>query len=151
MRIDPYTGQQRPDLPTVDAVGYFSTTAMGHYEVEGVAPGIYDLYASAAGYPNTLVQSGFAVLMNQSLHFDVYLFEFGVRGEYGAPIDLDGMVPQVQAGWVNGLTAGRYYVRAWVFRYLQSARDGSTFLEYSFDIIPNERAGERTMTIELCT
>ena len=48
-RLDPYTGQQRPDLPLVDAVAYFNATAKGHYEVEGVAPGVYDLYASAAG------------------------------------------------------------------------------------------------------
>ena len=27
MRLDPYTGQQRPDLPTVDAVSYFNATA----------------------------------------------------------------------------------------------------------------------------
>ncbi len=26
MRIDPYTGQQRPDLPTIDAIGYWSMT-----------------------------------------------------------------------------------------------------------------------------
>ncbi len=72
-RLDPYTGQQRPDLPLVDAVGYFNATAAGHYEVEGLAPGVYDLYASAAGYPQTLVQSGFTVLKGQSLHFDGYL------------------------------------------------------------------------------
>ncbi len=35
-------------------------------------------------------------------------FEFGVKGEYGAPRDLSGMVPQVFATWVNGLTPGRY-------------------------------------------
>lgn len=80
-----------------------------------------------------------------------FLFEFGVRGEYGAPRDLDGMVPQVYATWVNGLTPGRYYVRAWVFRYLQSSADGSTFQEYYIDVIPNEWAGERTITIELRT
>ena len=60
-RLDPYTGQARPDLPTVDAVGYFNATAHGHYEVEGLAPGVYDLYASAAGYPQTLIESGFTV------------------------------------------------------------------------------------------
>jgi len=38
IRLDPYTGQSRPDLPLVDAVGYFNNTAHGHYEVEGVAP-----------------------------------------------------------------------------------------------------------------
>ena len=73
MRLDPYTGQQRPDLPTIDGVGYFNATANGHFEVEGLAPGVYDLYASAAGFPQTLVQSGFTVLKGQSLHFDVYL------------------------------------------------------------------------------
>ena len=295
-RLDPYTGQQSPDLPTVDAVGYFNATANGHYEVEGLAPGIYDLYASAAGYPELLVASDFTVLKGQSLHLDGYLqpgpvihgdvyskhqfgdepwpntayikielydgptlshipdssanlvswsplpciaggqelytgkytasacndprlgseiafpwheytpstgygvpgpgtaasyyqvsagddagsgiyfanlmqdpqgvgppqhwfvnggttqpfhFEFGVKGEYGAPRDLDGMVPQVYATWVNGLTAGRYYVRAWVFRYVQSALDGSTFQEYSFDVTPQEWAGDVTLPIDL--
>ena len=322
MRLDPYTGQQRPDLPTVDAIGYFNATADGHYEVEGLAPGIYNLYASAAGYPQTLVQSSFTVLRGQSLHFDAYLqpgpvihgnvfskhqfgdepwplgdtgdpggsngvagagaditgeyvkielydgptlshipdssanlvswsplpciaggqelytgrytasacndprlgseiafpwheytpsngygvpnpttavnnvipggyyqvsagggagsgvyfgnlmqdpqgvgppqhwfvnggttqpfhFEFGAKAEYGAPRDLDGMVPQVYATWVNGLTPGRYYVRAWVFRYVQSALDGSTFQEYYFDVTPNEWAGDVTLPIDL--
>jgi hypothetical protein len=321
-RIDPYTGQNRPDLPTIDAVGYFNATALGHFEVEGLAPGVYDLYASAAGYPQTLVRSGFTVLKGQSLHYDVYLqpgpvihgnvftkhqfgdqpwplgdtgaaggkngvvgtgtdvngeyvkielydgatlnhipdpsanlvswsplpciaggqelytgkytagacndprlgseiafpwheykpnngygvpnpatavgnvipggyyqvsagngagsgvyfgnlmqdpqgvgppqhwfvsggttnpfhFEFGVKSEYGAPRDLDGMVPQVYATWVNGLTPGRYYVRAWVFRYVQSALDGSTFQEYYFDVTPNEWAGDVTLPIDL--
>src|SRR5208282_473089 len=37
-RLDPYTGEQRPDLPTVNAQGYFNATAQGHYEIEGVAP-----------------------------------------------------------------------------------------------------------------
>ena len=57
-RLDPYTGQSRPDLPLVDAVGYFNATAQGHYEVEGLAPGVYDLYASAAGFPQTLIDQG---------------------------------------------------------------------------------------------
>jgi hypothetical protein len=316
MRLDPYTGQQRPDLPTIDAVGYFNATATGHYEVEGLAPGVYDLYASAAGYPQTLCESGITVLKGQSLHFDCYLqpgpvihgnvftkhqfgdepwplgdtgvagshnglagtgpditgeyakielydgptlgnipdpsanlvswsplpcvaggqefytgfytagncndprlgseiafpwheytpgngygvpnpaapsyyqvsaggviagsgvyfgnlmqdpqgvgppqhwfvsggtttpfhFEFGVKGEYGAPRDLDGMVPQVYATWVNGLTPGRYYVRAWVFRYVQTALDGATFQEYYFDVTPNEWAGDVTLPLDL--
>jgi len=299
-RLDPYTGQARPDLPKVDAQGYFNATAKGHYEVEGVAPGVYDLYASAAGYPQTLIASGVKILRGQSLHFDGYLqpgpvihgnvftkhqfgdepwpnneyvkielydqptlnhlpdpnlnpvswsplpciaggqdlfftrshagscgtpltasqiafpwheyvpnngyfngggspttfnyyqvsesdhadasgnhaststllqdpqgvgphqnwfvtagtttpfhFEFGVKGEYGAPRDLDGMVPQVYATWINGLTPGRYYVRAWVFRYVQSALDGSTFQEYYFDVTSNEWAGDVTLPIDL--
>ncbi len=76
-------------------------------------------------------------------------FEFGVKGEYGAPRDLDGMVPQVYATWVNGLTPGRYYARAWTFRYVQSALDGSTFQEYYFDVTPNEWAGDVTLPIDL--
>ena len=65
------------------------------------------------------------------------------------PRDLDGMVPQVYATWVNGLTPGRYYARAWVFRYVQTALDGSTFQEYYFDITPNEWAGDVTLPIDL--
>jgi hypothetical protein len=302
MRIDPYTGQQRPDLPTIDAIGYFNATADGHYELEGLAPGVYDIYAEAAGYPQTLCTSSVTVLKGQSLHFDCYLqpgpvihgnvftkhqfgdepwpetsyikielydgptlnnipdpsanlvswsplpcvaggqafytgrytaglcndprnggaiafpwheytpgngygfpsaavanslapgndgsfyqvsaattelnpsniltqdpmgvgppqqwyvvggtttpfhFEFGVKGEYGAPTDLDGMVPQVYATWVNGLTPGRYYARAWVFRYVQTALDGATFQEYYFDVTPNEWAGDVTLPIDL--
>src|SRR5208282_5601621 len=295
-------------LPLVDAQAYFNATAKGHYEVEGIAPGVYDLYSSAMGYPKTLIESGFTVLKGQSLHFDCYLqpgpvihgnvftkhqfgdepwpikpnggilcsnksltdygpntyikielydsatvsnipdakaglvswsplpcvaggqdlyypkgsavpcgdptmgsqiafpwheyttsngylaqqvsksclvviicstsvsglltqdpqgvgppqnwfvqggtttpfhFEFGVKGEYGAPRDLDGMVPQVYATWVNGLTPGRYYARAWVFRYVQTALDGSTFQEYYFDVTPQEWAGDVTLPIDL--
>ena len=289
-RVDPYTNQQRPDLPTIDALGYFNATAQGRYEVDGLAPGIYDFYGSAAGYPQTLIKSGVTVLSGETLHFDGYLqpgpvihgdvyskhqfgdepwpettyikielysgptvghkpdqnaqlvawspipcvaggqdlfygwahagqcgdprtassiafpwheytptngygfpgggsaaayyqvsaanaqglslqdpmgvgppqtwfvqggstdpfhFEFGVKGEYGAPRDLSGMVPQVYSTWVNGLTAGTYYVRAWVFRYVQSASDGSTFQEYSFSVTPNEWAGDVSLPIDV--
>ena len=41
--------------------------------MEGVAPGIYNLYAEAAGYPQTLIASGVQVLRGQSLHYDGYL------------------------------------------------------------------------------
>ena len=331
MRLDPYTGEQRPDLPTVDAQGYFNATANGHYEVEGLAPGIYDIYAQAAGFPQQLCDGGVTILKGQSLHFDCYVqpgpvihgnvftkhqfgdepwmgetlnangqciyqqgpttigcyngyikielyagptlthipdasadlvswsplpcvaggqalfydrrhaglcgdprlgseiafpwheystvcagtfpnkqnptcpygsniqsstglfhgasngyvndtsetyalgqlisdpqgvgppqqwfvqggtttpfhFEFGVKGEYGAPRDLSGMVPQVYSTWINGLTPGRYYARAWVFRYVQSALDGSTFQEYYFDVTPQEWAGDVTLPIDL--
>jgi hypothetical protein len=97
MRLDPYTGEQRPDLPTVDARGYFNGTfecgastdpqcvsanggptgnlqgADGHYEVEGVAPGIYNIYAEAAGFPQQLCASSVTILKGQSLHFDCYV------------------------------------------------------------------------------
>jgi len=302
MRLDPYTGQQRPDLPTIDAQAYLNATSNGHFEVEGLAPGVYDVYAESAGYPQTLCET-VTVLKGQSLHFDCYLqpgpvihgnvftkhqfgdepwpgtsatgqymkielyanptlsnlvdpsagppvswsplpcvaggqefyygyraagfcgdprdgsaiafpwheystvsgaayndpvnlfngglngysrdvaisdvlgskllasdpegvgppqkwfvdggtaapfhFEFGVKGEYGAPKDLSGEVPQVYATWINGLTPGRYYVRAWTFRYVQTALDGSTFQEYYFDVTPNEWAGDVTLPIDL--
>ena len=326
MRIDPYTGQNRPDLPTINAQAYVNNTANGHYELEGMAPGVYDIYDSAAGYPTALCESGITVLKGQSLHFDCFLqpgpvihgnvftkhqfgdepwpssydsgvgvssatvgqyikielysaatlsnlvdpsagapvswsplpctaggqekyygrraaglcgdphlgsliafpwheyapnslgpayndvpnpftgttngytrdvawsnqcapgsnpgnlgnaatctfltsdpegvgppqqwyvaggtttpfhFEFGLKGEYGAPQTLSGEVPQVYATWVNGLTPGRYYVRAWIFRYVQTALDGSTFQEYYFDITPNEWAGDVTLPLDL--
>jgi hypothetical protein len=59
------------------------------------------------------------------------------------------MVPQVYATWVNGLTPGRYYVRVWVFRYVQTDLDGSTFHEYYFDITPNEWAGDVSVPIDV--
>jgi hypothetical protein len=310
MRLDPYTGQNRPDLPTIDGQAFLNNTDNGHYELEGLAPGVYDIYAEAAGYPQTLCTSGITVLKGQSLHFDCYLqpgpvihgnvftkhqfgdepwpgnsttgqymkielysnptlsnqvdpsagppvswsplpctaggqedyvgkyaaglcgdprdgsqiafpwheystvnyaaydealniftgaqngytrdvaesvclgavfctngkpaltsdpegvgppqhwfvsggtttpfhFEMGVKGEYGAPRDLSGEVPQVYATWINGLTPGRYYVRAWTFRYVQTALDGATFQEYYFDVTPNEWAGDVTLPIDL--
>jgi tetratricopeptide (TPR) repeat protein len=230
MRLDPYTSQQRPDLPKVHAVGYFNATAQGHYEVEGLAAGIYDLYASAAGLPQTPVRSGFTVLMGQSLHFDLSLqlgpvlhgivssyhqaeevpwresgsveigvcngptliegyprgslvawaggpdkshiarasndigpsqdwlvkagtkapfhFGFGLKDEYGAPTDLDGMVPQVYATWVNGLTPGTYYVRASISEYAQTDARGQ-FIDYQFFVKPQERAQEIELQIRL--
>jgi len=322
-KIDPYTGQQITQCPAIgqpsvpgctDAMGYFNATATGHYEVEGVAPGVYTLYAQAAGFPTQLCASSVTILKGQSLHFDCYVqpgpvihgnvftkhqfgdepwmgelplctststpeacstqtyneyikielydsptlnnipapsanmiswspmpcvaggqelyfgnghaagcgdprlgseiafpwheydssngyvrdvsestcfvpaqsncntisvnefdsltsdpqgvgppqhwlvtggtttpfhFEFGVKSEYGAPRDLDGMVPQVYATWVNGLTPGRYYARAWAFRYVQTALDGSTFQEYYFDVTPQEWAGDVTLPIDL--
>ena len=72
-----------------------------------------------------------------------------MKGEYGAPKDLSGEVPQVYATWINGLTPGRYYVRAWTFRYVQTALDGSTFQEYYFDVTPNEWAGDVTLPLDL--
>jgi len=68
---DPYTGKStgRP----VEARAYFNHTANGHYEIEGVAPGTYDIYASLAGYPELKMASGLRVLRGQSLHLDGYL------------------------------------------------------------------------------
>jgi hypothetical protein len=69
--IDPFT-LQPTDRP-VEARGYFNATANGHFEVEGIAPGIYDIYASAAGYPERLIQSQVTILKGQSYHIDAYL------------------------------------------------------------------------------
>jgi hypothetical protein len=297
-KLDPYTGNNImtcPDVtdpttavsPCTDAWGFFNYTAHGHYEVEGVAPGVYTLYAEAAGYPTAVIASGVTILKGQSLHFDGYLqpgavihgnvftkhqfgeepwpensyikielynnptvnhipdpsagtpvsysplpciaggqyatvanvateddlwvpggdasncgdprtagmiafpwheymadggpqvsihdednpdpagvgpyqnwfvngattdpfhFEFGEKGKYGAPQTFDGHVPQRYATWINGLTPGRYYARAWVFRYVQSGLDGSTFQEYPFDITPQEWAGDVSLPIDL--
>jgi hypothetical protein len=71
--LDPY----RPSLVStgrqVEARGYFNASVGGHFEVEGVAPGVYDLYASAAGYPEQLIASQITILPGQSLHVDGYL------------------------------------------------------------------------------
>ena len=289
-RIDPATDQLRPDLPTVDAIGYFNATNNGQFEIDGVASGIYDFYASAAGYPQTLIQSGVKVLPGQSVHLsgvlqpgvvvhgtvyskhqfgdqpwpdsmyvkvelydrptltqipspsaqlvswsplpcvaggqnffygwghagqcgdprtassigfpwheytpasgfgyptggsgasyyqvsagnaaglsmqdpmgvgppqtwfvnggtaDPFEFQFGSKGDYGAPSELSGMVRQVYATWVNGLEPGRYFVRVWVFRYVQTQMDGATFQEYYFDVTPNEWAGDVSLPIDI--
>ena len=80
---------------------------------------------------------------------DKFHYEFGLKGEYGAPSQLDGHVPQLYATWVNGLTPGRYYARAWVFRYVQTGLDGSTFQEYSFQVSANEWAGDIALPMDL--
>ena len=69
--IDPYTLQttNRP----VEARGYFNASANGQFKVEGVAPGIYNLYASAAGFPEKLLQSDLKLLKGQSYYTDGYL------------------------------------------------------------------------------
>jgi hypothetical protein len=68
---DPSTGLSTGRA--VEARGYFNATAKGHFEVEGVAPGIYDFYASAAGFPEQLIAKSVHVLRGQSLKLDAYL------------------------------------------------------------------------------
>ncbi len=68
---NPYTGASL-NKP-VEARGYFNQTAKGHYEVEGVAPGTYDIYASCAGYPEMKIASGVKIQKGQSYHIDGYL------------------------------------------------------------------------------
>jgi len=68
---DPLTGLSsgRP----VEARGYFNATSQGHFEVEGVASGIYDVYASAAGFLERKVAGDVRVFRGQSLRLDAYL------------------------------------------------------------------------------
>jgi hypothetical protein len=71
--INPYQPGNESTGRVVEARGYFNASARGQFEVEGVAAGIYDIYASAAGYPEQLIASNVLVLPGQSLHEDGYL------------------------------------------------------------------------------
>jgi len=291
---DPYTAKSTGRKVT--AMGYFNASATGHYEVEGVAPGVYDIYAQAAGFPAQKVATGITILPGQSFHLDCYVnpgavvhgqvfskhlfgvqpwpsqprpvlielysandykdssvvawspwnkthpgymaydwpegssvpnpypvaydwdarapfalsyysnffaaraakggyytshpaiqcggindycgkpdgvgpaqywwvddqgvftngggnsaftYAFGVKGVYGAPTNIDGHVPQPMATWVNGLTAGRYWVRAWINGYTQTLQDGVTLDEYYFDVNAQEWAGDVFMPMDL--
>lgn len=76
---DPLTNE--PTGRAVEARGYFNATAQGHYEIEGVAPGVYDIYASAAGLPEQKIASNVRLVRGQSLRFDGYLnVGFQLRG-----------------------------------------------------------------------
>jgi hypothetical protein len=301
---DPYTGVSTGRA--VEARGYFNASAKGHYEVEGVAPGVYDIYASAAGYPEVKVASGVKILPGKSFHLDFLLnpgpiitgviyskhtfgevawpstrpvtveiydsnewpsaksgyawdsagkdweaqhlksfspinltdspftsyvtgnviyaaggadlatgnvpkkvafpwehdgvtlpavswvgssataltrdsfgifngvgpaqywwvdsagtytnnggtnsfrYQFGIKGFYGAPMEFDGHVPQVFATWVNGMTAGRYYLRAWINGYVQTDISG-TYTDYGFDVAAEEWAGDINTPMDLET
>jgi hypothetical protein len=68
---DPVTGLSTGRA--VEARGYFNATSQGHFEIEGVAPGIYDIYASAAGFPEQRIAENVKVLRGQSLELDGYL------------------------------------------------------------------------------
>ncbi|MEM2998606.1 MAG: carboxypeptidase-like regulatory domain-containing protein, partial [Thermoproteota archaeon] len=68
---DPYTWE--PLGREVRAMGYFNASAKGHYTVEGVAPGVYDVYVSAAGYPRMKSASGIEVHPGKSVHLAVVL------------------------------------------------------------------------------
>ena len=228
---DPQTG--KPTGRRVEARGYFNHTAEGHFQIEGVAPGVYDIYASAGGYPEQIIAAGIRVRRGQSLQIDGYLvpgieirgvvysrcgtgeipwyydsspikieiyrsaagaeicdrsmetlaavwspygpavkqfpwqgltpgdysqgglginydgvgppqtwivsnsstsfrFQFGEYGKYGAPSDFDGHVPQRNATWVNGLSPGTYYLKAFTYGYVQTKIDGETFEPVSF-------------------
>jgi hypothetical protein len=68
---DPTTNQ--PTGRPVEARGYLNATASGHFEVEGVAPGVYNIYASAAGLPLQQIATAVVVSRGQSLVINGYL------------------------------------------------------------------------------
>ena len=263
---DPYTGKStgRP----VEARGYFDAAWCGHYEVEGVAAGVYDIYASAAGYPEIKIASNVKLLKGQSYHVDGYLipgvqirgtifskcgtgeipwlqgfqevanwrnikveiyrsledamsmnpggstskavtwspydygasdwgpygfpwtvggftesnpriaggvgpstlwqvsaaagvtsfdFQFGREGYYGAPADMDGHVPSLNwvassrngATWVSGIGPGTYWVRAWLYGYVQTEIDGVTFMPITFTVPSIEWPGNVYLPFDL--
>ena len=256
---DPYTGGTtgRP----VEGRSYFDAAWNGHYELEGLAPGIYDIYASAAGYPEIKIASSVRLLKGQSYTFDGYLipglqikgtvlskcgtggvpwfnvgseanvkieiygslddaesmlpggstskavtwtpfgkgtdvwqgafyysigewvetgvrarigvgpdntfrvdssrsyfeFQFGREGYYGAPADLVGHVPDLDwtisdrngATWVSGIGPGTYYVRAWLYGYVQTEPDGATFMPVSFNVPSIEWPGNVHIPFDL--
>jgi hypothetical protein len=70
--LDPVTNA--PLDRKVCAVGYFNATANGHYEIEGLAPGVYTLTAEAAGFPPATLATQITVKRGQSLHgIDIYV------------------------------------------------------------------------------
>jgi hypothetical protein len=94
---DPLTGYSTGRA--VEARGYFNATSQGHFEVEGVAPGIYDVYASAAGFPEQKIAENVRVFRGQSLKLDAYL-KVGpqIKGEVFSkerfgPVDWSGQLP----------------------------------------------------------
>jgi len=104
---DPYTGKStgRP----VEARAYFNHTAKGHYEIEGVAPGTYDIYASMAGYPELKIASGVKVLKGQSAHVDGYLTPgVVIHGEVFSKCGT-GEVYWMCSDWQRRDAEGRYY------------------------------------------
>ncbi len=69
--LNPYTGELMSRY--VEARGFFNESARGHFEVEGLAPGVYEVYASAAGFPEQLISNELGILRGQSLELDGYL------------------------------------------------------------------------------
>jgi hypothetical protein len=77
-----------------------------------------------------------------------FRWQFGVEGLFGVPSNLDGHVPQALATWVDGLSAGSYYLRAWVSQYVQTDASGA-FEDYRFTIEPGEFAPDVFVPVDL--
>jgi hypothetical protein len=265
---NPTTGE--PTGRPVEARGYLNATSRGHYEIEGVAPGIYDIYASAAGFPEQKIAENVNIRRGQSFTLDAllmmgpqvrgevfskeqfgstpwpaqrpisvviydsntydtpsivtyspsnlthapfvsyvsgntlfagggllppntpklvafpwegplgyysftpsptfkdpfglfngvgpaqiwwvdpsksldpntflgsteseFVFQFGKDAVYGTPTKFSGMVPQVFATWTDSLSPGKYYVRVFLNGYVQTSVDGTTLIDYSFQV-----------------
>jgi hypothetical protein len=88
---DPATGLSTGRA--VEARGYFNATSQGHFEIEGVAPGSYDIYASAAGFPEQRIAENVKVLRGQSLELDGYIVAGPqIRGSVSSK-ELFGLTP----------------------------------------------------------
>jgi len=79
-----------------------------------------------------------------------FRYQFGIKGFYGVPTEFDGHVPQVYATWINGLTAGTYYIRVWINGYVQTAVTGG-YADYPFTVAAGEWAGDINTPIDLVT
>jgi hypothetical protein len=95
-------------------------------------------FPTASGDPNT----------NLGSTPTAFRWQFGKEGVFGAPISFDGHVPQVLATWVDGLSSGRYFVRAWVSGYVQSDYAGN-YVDYKFAIAGGEFPGNVFVPIDL--
>ncbi len=78
-----------------------------------------------------------------------FIFRFGELGIFGAPTEFDGHVPQSFASWVNGLTAGQYWVRVWINGYVQTLDDGVTTEPVHFEVTSGDWAGDVYVPIDV--
>lgn len=69
--LDPVTGVSTGRH--VEAWGYFNASSKGHFEIEGLAPGVYSIFASAAGFPEQQIAENVKVLRGQSFRAEAYL------------------------------------------------------------------------------
>ena len=68
-----------------------------------------------------------------------FRFQFGARGIYGAPAKLSGMIPQIYATWIDGLTARTYFVKSYVHGYVQTTSSGSVTVDYPIKIASTDQ------------
>jgi len=64
-----------PEGRVVRGMAYFNSTAKGRYTIYGLAPGTYNLTASAAGFPSVTLDRQITVLAGQSLDgVNIYIY-----------------------------------------------------------------------------